>query len=217
MTPLRKALIGGAFAGTALLGGALGASFLGTAGAQTTDPTVTATTAAPAETGRAKSGPHEANGATETPLTGDDLTKATAAAQAAVPGATVDRAETDADGAAFEVHMTKADGTRVTVELDANFAATATEADQGHGGGRGHGRGGPHQANGITETALTGDDLTKATNAAEAAVPGATVVRVETDADGAAYEVHMSKSDGTKVTVKLDSNFTATQTQDGMG
>jgi hypothetical protein len=123
MTPLRKVLIGGAFAGTALVGGALGASFLGTAGAQTTtDPATTA----PAASVPADSGPHQANGGTETPLTGDDLAKATAAAQAAVPGATVDRAETDADGAAYEVHMTKPDGSRATVKLDSNFNVTGT-------------------------------------------------------------------------------------------
>jgi len=68
---------------------------------------------------------------TETPLTGDDLAKATAAAQGAVPGATVDRAETDADGAAYEVHMTKSDGTEVTVKLDSNFAVTGTANGKG--------------------------------------------------------------------------------------
>jgi uncharacterized membrane protein YkoI len=212
MTPVRKALIGGALAGTALLGGALGASFLGTAGAQTTtDPSTTA----PAATASAKPGPHQANGVTETPLTGDEAAKVTAAAQAAVPDATVERVETDADGAAYEAHMTKSDGTRVTVELDSNFAVTATETDSGRGG-HGH-RGGPHAANGVTETPLTGDDATKATAAAQAAVPGATVDRAETDAEGAAYEVHMTKADGSKVTVKLDSNFNVTETINGVG
>ena len=38
-------------------------------------------------------------------------------------------------------------------------------------------------------------------------MPGATVERAETDAEGAVYEVHMTKSDGSDVTVKLDSNF----------
>ena len=143
MTPLRKLLVGGAFAGTALLGGALGASFLGSANAQTTDPSTTtapaASAPAQAPSGQAPSGQdqprpapdwskggHQANGKTETVLTGDDLTKATAAAQAAVPGATVRRAETDAEGAAYEVHMTKADGSIVTVKLDSNFNVTET-------------------------------------------------------------------------------------------
>jgi len=143
MTPLRKLLVGGAFAGTALLGGALGASFLGSANAQTTDPSTTtapaASAPAQAPSGQAPAaqdqprqapdwskGGHQANGKTETVLTGDDLTKATAAAQAAVPGATVQRAETDAEGAAYEVHMTKADGSIVTVKLDSNFNVTET-------------------------------------------------------------------------------------------
>ena len=46
--------------------------------------------------------------------------------------------------------------------------------------------------------------------------PGATAQRVETDADGDAYEVHMTKADGSIVTVKLDSSFKVTQTVDGM-
>jgi hypothetical protein len=74
---------------------------------------------------------------------------------------------------------------------------------------------GPHNANGITETALTGDDLTKATAAAQAAESGATVVRAETDAEGSAYEVHMKKSDGSMVTLKLDSSFKVTSTENG--
>lgn len=75
---------------------------------------------------------------------------------------------------------------------------------------------GPHTANGITETVLTGDSLTKATTAATAAESGATVVRAETDADGATYEVHMKKSDGSMVTVKLDANYKVTSTENGM-
>ena len=58
------------------------------------------------------------------------------------------------------------------------------------------------------ETLLTGDTATKVTQAALAKVPGGTVVRVETDADGhAPYEAHMTKSDGTPVTVYVDKSF----------
>jgi hypothetical protein len=58
------------------------------------------------------------------------------------------------------------------------------------------------------ETLLTGDALAKVTAIAKAKVPGGTVVRVETDADGhAAYEAHMTKADGTPVTVYVDKNF----------
>jgi hypothetical protein len=59
------------------------------------------------------------------------------------------------------------------------------------------------------ETVLTGSTASKVEQLALAKVPGGTVVRVETDADGnAAYEAHMTKADGTPVTVYVDKSFT---------
>jgi hypothetical protein len=78
-------------------------------------------------------------------------------------------------------------------------------------------RGGHVGANGTREELLTGDLAARATAAATAAEPGATIERVETDAEGAAYEAHMVKSDGARVTVKFDSNFNVTATEDGFG
>jgi Peptidase propeptide and YPEB domain len=58
------------------------------------------------------------------------------------------------------------------------------------------------------ETLLTGDTLAKVTAAAKAKVPGGTIVRVETDADGhAAYEAHMTAADGSETTVYVDKSF----------
>jgi hypothetical protein len=59
------------------------------------------------------------------------------------------------------------------------------------------------------ETLLTGDTATKVRQAAIARLgSGASVVRVETDADGhAAYEAHMVEADGTPVTVYVDRSF----------
>ena len=58
------------------------------------------------------------------------------------------------------------------------------------------------------ETPLTGDTESRVRAAALAEVSGGTIVRVETDADGnAAYEAHMTKSDGTPVTVYVDNQF----------
>jgi uncharacterized membrane protein YkoI len=146
MNPLRKVLLGSALAGSALVGGAIGASLLGTAGAQTPDSSTSTTAAASTskdatantttadndgDHGGGQGGPHQANGITEAALTGSDLTKATDAAKAAVPGGTVERAETDAEGAAYEVHMTKADGSDVTVKLDSSFKVTDTLAGRG--------------------------------------------------------------------------------------
>lgn len=64
---------------------------------------------------------------------------------------------------------------------------------------------------------MTGADLATARSAALKAVPGGTAYRLETDADGATYEAHMTKADGTPVTVKFDKSFTVTAIQDGMG
>jgi hypothetical protein len=72
---------------------------------------------------------------------------------------------------------------------------------------------GGHQANGKTEKLLSGDTASKVEAAAKAKVPGATIERVETDADtGSPYEAHMKKSDGSEVIVYVDSNFNVTGT-----
>jgi hypothetical protein len=64
------------------------------------------------------------------------------------------------------------------------------------------------------ETLLTGDALAAVTKAAEAKLPGATVVRVETDADGnAAYEAHMTKADGSLATVYVDQSYDVVSVQ----
>jgi 3D (Asp-Asp-Asp) domain-containing protein len=63
------------------------------------------------------------------------------------------------------------------------------------------------------ETGLTGDALAKVTAAAEAKVPGGTIVRVETDADGhATYEAHMLDASGNPITVYVSSSYEAVAT-----
>jgi len=67
------------------------------------------------------------------------------------------------------------------------------------------------------ETLLTGDTAAKVRALALAKVPGGTVVRVETDADGnAAYEAHMVKADGTPVTVYVSKQLEVVSVQTGM-
>ena len=67
------------------------------------------------------------------------------------------------------------------------------------------------------ETPLTGDALTKVTAAAKAKVPGGTIIRVETDADGnSAYEAHLVKADGTPVTVYVNKQFDVVSVESGM-
>jgi hypothetical protein len=138
MNPIRKAVIGAALMGCTVAGGAIGASIVGsTASAQTSDSSSEATTTAPApdaaapDAGRPARDPsqggHQANGVTEELLTGDTASQVTAAAQAAVPDGTIERVETDAEGDAYEAHMVKADGSHVTVKLDASFNVTTIE------------------------------------------------------------------------------------------
>ena len=80
--------------------------------------------------------------------------------------------------------------------------------------------GGPGQA-GVPpqrpdETLLTGDTAAKVREAALAKVSGGTIERVETDADGnAAYEAHMTRSDGSRVTVYVNKSFEVIGTQAG--
>jgi len=138
MNRTRRVVAGAAVVGASLMGGALGASLVnGTASAQTDSSSSSASSTAPADApatppqdgqgGPHGGGPHTANGITEQELTGDDAAKATAAAQAAVPDGTIDRVETDAEGAAFEAHMTKADGSHVTVKLNSDFSVASVE------------------------------------------------------------------------------------------
>jgi uncharacterized membrane protein YkoI len=72
-------------------------------------------------------------------------------------------------------------------------------------------KGGHVGANGQRETLITGDTAAKVKAAALAKVPGATVERVETDADhGSPYEAHLRKSDGTELEVLVDKSFAVT-------
>jgi len=67
------------------------------------------------------------------------------------------------------------------------------------------------------EALLTDGTANKVKAAALAAVPGGTVIRVETDSAGSPYEAHVRKSDGSIVTVKVDKNFKVTSTESGFG
>lgn len=72
-------------------------------------------------------------------------------------------------------------------------------------------------AHGPGETLLTDGTANKVKAAALAAVPGGTIIRVETDSAGSAYEAHVRKADGSIVTVKVDKDFKVTSTESGFG
>ena len=194
---MNKKIIG---ASSLLAAGLVAGSFFSVAGANAaTDAASTPAASAAAPTFGA------GDCAPETPVTGDLATELGNIALGANPGATVDRVENDSDGATYEVHLTLADGSHVTVKLDANKAITATETGPAFGGKRNH----------TPETAVTGDLATELSDLAVAANPGATVDRVENDSDGATYEVHLTLADGSHVTVKFDANKAITATETG--
>ena len=175
----------------------------------------TTTTAAPAPSGStatttpaAGNAPARRGGSGETPLTGETAEKVKAAALEAVPGGTVDRVETDDDGSPYEAHVTKAGGTHVTVKVNEAFEVTSIEEGKGPGGR--HGDRGP----GGGEPALTGETAQKVTAAAQQAVPGGTVDRVEENRDGAGYHAPVTKADGTHVRVNVNEAFEVTSVQD---
>ena len=133
-------------------------------------------------------------------LSADVAAKVKAAALAKVPGATV--LATEAGGpysTPYHAHIKTSDGTRKVVLVDASFAATAVQADDGRGAGRGgHGPGGRGD-----ETPLTGDTKTKVEAAVKARYPTATIVRTETNGESRApYESHVTTSDGKELVGK---------------
>jgi uncharacterized membrane protein YkoI len=105
---------------------ALGGAAL--AGAASSGNSSSSGTDAAASTGTAPAGlPRQRSD--ETLLTGDTESKVTAAALAKLPGGTIERVETDADGhAKYEAHMLKADGTRATVYVNESFEAVSVES-----------------------------------------------------------------------------------------
>jgi hypothetical protein len=79
-----------------------------------------------------KPGGHRgANGQVEQALPADVAAKVKAAAEAKVPGGTVERVETDVDhGSPYEAHVRKSDGTELEVLVNKDFAVTAVNTMQ---------------------------------------------------------------------------------------
>lgn len=113
---LKKLLLGLAGLAAFALGGAAVAGAVGGEDSSTAN-----STSSTAERRASHAGEELLTGATATSVRDAALARAGA-------NATVDRVETDADGhAAYEAHITKADGTRVTVYVDEEFNVVGVE------------------------------------------------------------------------------------------
>ncbi|MFN2560288.1 MAG: PepSY domain-containing protein [Jatrophihabitans sp.] len=137
-TGLKVALLGAGLAAGAIGATALGASAQTSGTATTTQTTQTTAPTAPTAPTGASGPPAGAHGtgagrSDEKVVTGALATQLKAAALKAVPGGTVDRVETDAGDGAYEAHMTKSDGTEVTVKFDKNDKLIGVEAGMGKG------------------------------------------------------------------------------------
>ncbi len=156
--------------------------------------------------GRLAGGPHGLGRMSpERDLTGAILASASAAASASVSGGTVLGATIEDPnhhtGAAYEVHMRKADGSRVDVLEDGGFKVlSVTAAPSGGPGGRGG-----------KETAVTGATLASVSSSAIAALAGGKVTAATIEdpghKTGATYEAHVTKADGSMVEVLEDGTF----------
>ena len=138
----------GAAAGLLAAGLVAGGILAGTLGASAATADTTTTPSAAASSGSTAGSPSgptpqgqpPANAKSSTPVRSDEKSvstdlaaQLTTKAGAAVAGGTVYRVETDSGDAAYEVHMTNAGGSLVTVKFDKNLAVTAVEDGMGKG------------------------------------------------------------------------------------
>lgn len=156
-------IVTGAAALVAAAGLAFGGASLASADDSTSTPNPTSTSdggSSEGMTGKAATNgntdPSKPMRSDEELLTGDTLAKVTAAVQAKEPDATIQRVETDSEGV-YEAHLVRADGTHVTVQVDASFAVTAVQegGPNGSGGPGGRGDHGPGDHDGGQDDGTT--------------------------------------------------------------
>ena len=131
---MKLALLGAGLAAGAIIGAAVGANATTNSASPSSSNASTSTSAPSAPSnGRPPPNRHGSQPARPDEKSVDAATaaKLKAAALKAVPWGTVYRIETDSGDATYEAHMTKADGTEVTVKFDKNLKVTAVEAGMG--------------------------------------------------------------------------------------
>ncbi|ROP56976.1 MULTISPECIES: PepSY domain-containing protein [unclassified Rathayibacter] len=163
-------------------------------------------------------------------LTGADLDRASEVAIAEIGGGTVTSAERDDDGTpGYELELRGDDGLEYDVRLDDSFGVLVVDPDddavRGTGGSTNDGT--DDGTTGSTEDSTTGvtgavdpddlvgEELTRASEAAIAAVGGGTVTEAERsdDADHT-FDVEVTRADGTDVDVDLDASYAVVRTEE---
>jgi len=122
--------------------------------------------------------------------------------------------ETDDEGGAYEIEVTRDDGTQVDVHLDSDFSVLSTDED-------GVDDGNDSEDNDADDRALGADEQKQAEQAALAEVGQGDVTDVgaedgTVDGKDVAYEVEVTRGDRTEVDVYLDKSFAVVSTvEDG--
>jgi uncharacterized membrane protein YkoI len=129
-------------------------------------------------------------------LSGSTYDRAEKAALAETGGGKVTDTERDSEnGATYEVEVTKDGGGQVDVRLDDQFKVVAAEPDREDAGD-----------DDTADQQLTGATLDRASKAALAKTGGGTVT--DSERSRQAYELEVTKDDGSQVDVLLDGRFT---------
>jgi hypothetical protein len=104
----------------------------------------------------------------------------------------------------------------LSASASTSAAGGSTASSAGSGDARAPGPGGAQPVR-SDEKSVSSATAAALRAAALKAVAGGTVYRIETDAGDGVYEVHMTKADGSLVTVKFDKNLKVTKVESGMG
>jgi uncharacterized membrane protein YkoI len=141
-------------------------------------------------------------------LTGDERDRASAAALEAVGEGKVTGTETDDEEGAYEIEVTRPDGSQVDVHLDKDFQVLSQEADDEDGEDEdaddGRDDDGDRDAD---DRVLSDQERAAAEQAALAEVDGTVTDAEASDDPGEAYEVEVVTADGVEWTVELDADF----------
>jgi len=133
-----------------------------------------------------------------------DFDRAAQAAVAATGGGQATSVDRDSEnGGTWEVEVTKSDGSRVDVLLDAEFRVIDVSGEREANEGAAQKESGDD-----AEKPVPSADAARAAEAAVKAVGGGTAGQVDFDSEnGATWEVEVTKTDGTQVDVLLDAEF----------
>jgi uncharacterized membrane protein YkoI len=150
-------------------------------------------------------------------LSGGDFDQASAAAVEEAGGGRVTSAE-QADGEdayAYEVEVTREDGTQVDVLLDERFAVIGADEEGVEDGGDDDGPG-DDDGNEADDAPISAADRTAASEAAVAEAGGGTVTDLDREDDGGSvgWEVEVTLDDGREVDVRLDEQLAVVSASD---